>query len=330
MAADTPADLDILTKIAVAYYADGVTQEAISAQFGLSRAKVGRLLKRAREDGVVEVTIRHHPTLHRDLEHELCQRFGLTRVLIGVDHQDVDVQRGLLAGQVFAYLERNLRDGLVMTAGMGRNVAAIADHNATPAQRDCLFVCAIGGALRAGEPLNADHICRRFAQKFGGRSETLYAPAYVERPDLRDAFMANQTLRETLDKARRADIALVGIGNLSEDSNMVRMGWFAPEEIAAARLAGTAGDLMGYDFFNLDGRIADNGLQGRVIGLSIDDLKHIPMVIAIASENSKPLAILGALRTGVINVLATSLANVHSVLALDDTTKQIRAQRTVD
>ena len=324
---DSAADLDILTKIAVAYYADGITQEVISEQFGLSRAKVGRLLKRAREEGVVEVTIRHHPAVHGDLEHELRRRFGLDRVLIGLDHQDVDIQRSLLAGQVFSYLERTLRDGLVMTAGMGRNVAAVADHSATPAQRDCLFVCAIGGALRAGEPLNADHICRRFAQKFGGRSETLYAPAYVERPELRDRFMGNATLRETLDKARRADIALVGIGNLSEDSNMVRMGWFAPEEIASARLAGTAGDLMGYDFFDLDGRIAANGLQGRVIGLSIDDLRHIPTVIAVASENSKPVAILGALRTGVITILATSLSNIHSVLALDDTTQQLRAPK---
>ena len=318
MATDRPSDLETLTQIAVAYYADGVTQEAISERFGLSRAKVGRLLKRAREDGVVEVTIRHHPTLHRDLEREACRRFGLDRVLLGLDHQDTDTQRRLLAGQVFTYLERALRDGMVMTAGMGRNVAAVADHAATPTHRDSLFVCAIGGALRAGETLNADHICRRFAQRFGGRSESLYAPAYVEKPEVRDLFMRNATLRDTLDKARRADIALVGIGNLSEDSNMVRMGWFSPGEIATARLCGTAGDLMGYDFFDLDGNIADNGLQGRVIGLSIDDLRRIPTVIAVARESTKPLAILGALRTGVIDVLATSLSNAQNVLALDD------------
>ncbi|VTR56889.1 Transcriptional regulator, contains sigma factor-related N-terminal domain [Serratia fonticola] len=42
----------------------------------------------------------------------------------------------------------------------------------------------------------------------------------------------------------------------------------------------------------------DTVMNDRVIGLSIDELRKIPCVIAIASENTKALAILGALRTG--------------------------------
>ena len=47
-------------------------------------------------------------------------------------------------------------------------------------------------------------------------------------------LIANDTVRATLDRARRADLALIGIGDMSESSNMVRMGWFSPQEIAAA------------------------------------------------------------------------------------------------
>ncbi|MCC5348698.1 sugar-binding domain-containing protein, partial [Staphylococcus aureus] len=80
------------------------------------------------------------------------------------------------------------------------------------------FISGIGGTHRPGDAINADHISRRLAKKFGGSSETLYAPAYVENRALRDSFMQNGTVKETLDRARKADVALVGIGDMNENS----------------------------------------------------------------------------------------------------------------
>jgi DNA-binding transcriptional regulator LsrR (DeoR family) len=54
----------------------------------------------------------------------------------------------------------------------------------------------------------------------------------------------------------------------------------------------------------------------RLIALSIDDLRHIPTVIAVASEPEKKLAILGALRTGIIAVLIVDEANATALLDL--------------
>jgi len=39
-------------------------------------------------------------------------------------------------------------------------------------------------------------------------------------------------------------------------------------------------------------------------------------VIAIAAENTKAMAILGALRTGAIDIIATSAQNIRTVLSL--------------
>jgi len=172
--------------------------------------------------------------------------------------------------------------------------------------------------------MNSDHICRRLAARFGGESETLYAPALVESPAIRDVLLQNDTVRQTLDRARRADIAIIGVGDLSEDSNMVRMGWFTPQEVTEARLAGTIGDMMGYDFFDIQGQPSGRPLHGRIMGLTTSELRRIPNVVAIASESTKAAGILGALRTGAINTLATSLSNAHTVLSLDDATRQPR------
>ncbi len=312
--------IETLLEIAALYYYDDVTQEALSQRFSMSRAKIGRLLKRARTDGLVEIRVHQPPSVGADLEREFIRRFAIRRLLVSIDHRDADAQRNAVAALVASHLERVLTDGSIVAVGMGRNVAAVADVLVARPRAGVTFVCAIGGSLRAGGHMNPDHICRRLAARFGGESETLYAPALVTNAELRAELYRNDTVKLTLDRARRADIALIGVGDLSEDSNMVRMGWFTSREIAEARLAGTIGDTMGYDFIDIHGRPADTGMQGRVIGLSRGDLERIPDVIAIASENTKAAAILGALRTRAIDTLATSFTNAHTILQLDDAT----------
>ena len=147
----------------------------------------------------------------------------------------------------------------------------------------------------------------------------------VDDAALRSALLENDTVRQCLDKARRADLALVGIGDMSEESNMVRMGWFSAQEINEAKRVGTVGDMMGYDFIDINGKPAMTPIQGRVIGLTANDLRRIPNVVAIASESSKVTAILGALRTGTINTLATTATNAMAVLHLDRATSKVNA-----
>ncbi|MBT2787713.1 sugar-binding transcriptional regulator [Halomonas sp. ISL-106] len=315
------ADIDLMTEISTLYYVQGETQEAIANRLGHSRVRIGRLLKRAQAEGIVDVRVRLHPAVSIEIEQELKRRFGLKRALIALDNADPDVQRSSVASLVADHLSRSLTDGQIVAVGMGRNVAAVADNVFLSESLKVSFVCAIGGSLRAGEHMNPDHICRRLASRFGGDSETLYAPALVQNGELRDALYENSTVRQTLDRARRADTALIGVGDVSEDSNMVRMGWFSAQEIAEARLSGTVGDMMGYDFIDIHGQPSASQMQGRVVGLNIQDLTRIPDVIAIASENTKAVGILGALRTGVIDTLATSVTNAHTILRLDEATQ---------
>ncbi len=312
---------DELTRLATLYYVDGLTQEDLSKQFSLSRAKIGRLLKRAQEEGIVEIRVRHHPRDTRDLERELIERFGIEKAIVSVNHKDQDKQRELLAGLVASHLDRILTNDMIVAVGIGRNINAISEHAISSTQRSPTFVCAIGGFYRGGEVMNADHISRRLAARFGGGSETLYAPALVGDPHVREALLHNDAVKPTLDKARRAHIALVGVGDINEDSIMVRNGWFSPDEIAELRKCGAVGDLMGYHFIDIGGRPVVTPVRDRVIGLSMEDLKRIPNVIAVASENTKTTAVLGALRAGAITTLATTEAIAQSIVSLEDATR---------
>jgi DNA-binding transcriptional regulator LsrR (DeoR family) len=59
-----------------------------------------------------------------------------------------------------------------------------------------------------------------------------------------------------------------------------------------------------------------DGMEHRVVGLSAEDLRSIPCVLAIASEREKVQAILGALRAGLVQVIATSTHNAREILEL--------------
>jgi DNA-binding transcriptional regulator LsrR (DeoR family) len=317
-----PYEADILTEIAVAYYQDGATQEEISRKYNVSRAKVGRMLKQARDEGIVEITVKYHPVFSSKIEQRLIQRFGIKRALIALDQPNEELQRMQVAGLVSTHLSGSLRNGMVVSVGQGRNVSQVAQHVGVITPRDVKFVCSIGGIHPRGGAFNADHICRQLAKKYGGTSETLYAPAYAVNRDQRLAFMKNETVKQTLDLARKADVALVGIGDMSENSYMVDLGWFTPEEVVSSRSnQGVVGDFAGYDFFDIYGKVAKTVMSDRIIGLSIDEFRPISEVIAIAAENTKPLALLGALRTGTIDILATSVSNALTILNLDEQLK---------
>ncbi len=315
---------DVLTAIAVAYYQQGATQEEISKKYHLSRAKVGRLLKQAREEGIVEITVKYHPVFSAQIEQRLIERFGIKRALIALDQPNDERQRQQVAGLVSNYLSSQLKTGMVVSVGQGRNVSAVAHHIGVIDPRDCKFVCSIGGIHPRGGMFNADHICRQLAKKYGGSSETLYAPAYAQTREQKFAFMQNVTVKQTLDLARKADVALVGIGDMSENSYMVDLGWFSAEEVVSSRVEhGVVGDFAGYDFFDIHGQIRDTVMNDRVIGLGIEDFRSVSETIAIAAENNKPLALLGGLRTGAIDVLATSVSNALTVLNLDQQMGQL-------
>lgn len=320
MAIDTN-EISLATAVSKQYYFEGKTQDEISRSLNLSRTKIGRLIRRARELGLVTIRINLNPAEFSALEQELKVRFGIQRALIAVDYDDEEQQRGAVAELVADYLEESLTEQTTVAVGMGRNLAAVTAHVGTPPRRASMFVSSIGGSLKAGEGLNSDHIARRFASAFGGRSETLYAPAHVREPELRRLLLRDPTVQQTLDRARRADMALIGVGDLSESSYLVQMGWYTPAEIAQARMNGTVVDVSGYDFLDINGHLSAPELHHRVIGLSHNDFRRIPNVVAVASERSKTLPLLGALRSGLIATLATNVGNVRTIIKLDEQTK---------
>jgi DNA-binding transcriptional regulator LsrR (DeoR family) len=308
-------DIDLMTRVASQYYLEGMTQEAVARSLRLSRPKVGRLLDRARTVGIVEIIVNVHPDIGLQVEAALVSTFGLDQVMLVNDQTDEAGQRASVARAAAGFLTRQLSDGDVVALGMGRNVGALPDFIGTPPPRSATFVSAIGGSPLVDSGVNPNEICRRLAEAFCGTAEMLYAPAYAETPEVRDAFMRHDAVRDGLERARMANVALIGIGNARDNSAVVKMGCFSVTEMRRLRDRGAVGDILG-SFFDVNGRAIVDGIGDRVVAVGRADLETIKCVVAICSERDKGDAILGALRSGMVNVLVTNLSTARTVLDL--------------
>jgi DNA-binding transcriptional regulator LsrR (DeoR family) len=306
---------EFLTRMASLYYLEGKTQAEVARTLGISRQKVQRLLGQARELGIVEFNIRSLTAVSLDLEKQLKNHFQLKDVVVAASHPAEVERRQSVARAAASYLERHLSDGMVVTVGMGRNTGEIPDFYNPSRSINCTFVSAMGSSPYAGESINPNDICQKLAANSKARAIYLHAPAYVESRQVRDILSDQEAVGPILNKAKKANIAVVGIGTPSDDATLVRMDCISTTEAKRMANSGAVGDVLGA-FFDDDGRLIDPDEHGHLVGLTLEDLRSIHTVIAVVSEKGKSKAILGALRIGVIHILITDSDNAMEVMRM--------------
>jgi DNA-binding transcriptional regulator LsrR (DeoR family) len=308
-------DFELLARLAHRYFIDDRTQAEIAREFGLSRPKVQRLLQQARRAGVVEIHIQAPSWLRLELERQLRETFGLTEAIVCSAGAGSQVERDAVAQRAAQYLERRLSEGSVVAVSHGRTTGAVPRFFRPGARLAVTFVSAMGGSPRVDVPTNPNEICRALAERCGGQAVSLYAPAYVESATVRDQLLAQEAIIHTLNQAAEANFALVGVGATDDDCTMVRSGCLTTAEMARLRHQGAVGDILG-NYVDLDGNPVASPHQDRLVALSMDNLRRIGTVVAVASEPEKPRAILGTLRAGVIRVLVVDEGNARAILDL--------------
>ena len=299
------------------YYLEGKTQVEVARVFGISRQKVQRLLRQARDLGIVEINIKSLTAASLDLENKLKNQFGLRDALVAASHPEENDRRQSVAKAAAGYLERHLSDGMAVTVGMGRNTGGIPDFYHPSNRTNCTFVSAMGSSPHVGDSINPNDICQKLAANSGGHALHLHAPAYVESEQVRDILYDQEAVGSILKKAKKADIAVVGIGTPSNNATLVRMDCISPAKARQLSKKGAVGDILG-TFFGEDGRLIDPEKHVHLVGLTLEDLRSIHTVVAVVSELGKSKATLGALRTGVIHVLITDSDNAMEVLHMVD------------
>ena len=307
----------LINEILLLYYVQELTQAETARRLGLSTAKVNRLLQQARKQGMVEVTIRT-PFQHLfDLESRLKAIFDIEEVVvIPRIAEDPDAMVHTL-GRAGAYcLLRHVRDGDVIAIGGGTAVHAVAQALEPKRPYDVVVVPTSGGVQ--GLPYtDVNSLASQIAERLGGRAYQFHAPAFVETPEQREMLLSMGPVKEIVDIARQANVALMGVGTVHhEASRYVEFTALSPDDMKQiAEEWGGVGEIGAF-VFDIEGHPCAQEYADRVVGLPLPELKRIPFLIGVAATVAKALPVYGALRGGYLNALITDEAAARGIIEL--------------
>lgn len=297
----------LLYRIAQAYYGEGRTQQEIGRVFGLSRPKVSRLLQRARDVGVVNITLVPPSSGLAPLERALEIRFGLVEASIVAvsDPDDPDLVAHELGPAAAECLLRSVEDDSVIGLAWGRSILAMLEALPVHPLKDATIVQLNGGLGPVGDIEHSTEIARQAAQKLQAHLRLLPAPGIVSSVAAADVLCSDYQISEVLKLAAASDIAVVGLGVPTSDSVLLRNGnIITSEDLEALERAGAVGDVL-LRYIDAAGGSVDLAINERVIGITLDQLAAIPRVIAVAGGTAKQLIIRAALQAGLVDVLVT-------------------------
>jgi deoxyribonucleoside regulator len=309
---------ELLAQVASMYYEGEKSQNEIADELGLSRVKVYRLLKEAREEQIVKIMIDWPIERDNQVEKQLIQVFQLKTALVLKSTLSNNVSALRCLGQMAArYLEMILEDGMTLSVCLGRSTYEVIQAISSSFRAHVNVVQAMGSIPFAIQEIDSSALARQLAQKLGGQVLYLSSPLMTNTPEEAEVLRRQKLIEPTLSASRSADILLVGIGGVNPDaSRYVQAEMIPAEKLQALADEGAVGDIGG-QFFKSSGEIHPCLYNQCMIGLTLEEMKQIPNTIAVAMGPNKVKAILGGLRTGVIDVMCTDLQTARSVLRLE-------------
>ena len=301
-------ELRLIARVAQLYYQDRRKQSEISELLHISQATISRLLKKAEQEGIVRITITAPRGTYPELETALRERYPLAEAIVAdcfEDREEAILSAiGAAAGH---YVETTLRDGEVIgisswSASLLRMVDNIHPLKRIRAER---VVQILGGIGNPSVQSHATQLTTRLAELTGATLQLLPAQGVVSSSAARLVMLGDSYVRATTDQFRRVTFALVGIGALQPSVMLANSGnTFTSNELHDLESRGAIGDVC-LRFFDVDGAAVAGPLDERVIGMSFDELRRVPRVVAVAGGDRKAAAIRACLLGGYVKVLIT-------------------------
>jgi len=310
------SDREVMRLVAELYYDRDLRQPEVAAMTGFSVSKVSRLLSAAREQGIVHITVEPAPEERPAVALELGARFGVQVEVTPGGQRDAAAAARLCGLGAVDHLLPRLPERGALGVAAGYTMDALASGMPRLRRPGLTVVPIVGGWDTENRYLDGNQLAGRLAERIGGQSRTLLAPAVVETEAMREALLRDSTVAATAKLWRHLDLALVGIGGspTAHPGYRTVIDRLGEETRLDLRGAGVVGDLAGH-FFRADGTFLETWSK-RMLAISIEELRATPLVMAIAAGASKAAPIMAALRSGVIKVLVTDLSTAHAVQAL--------------
>jgi DNA-binding transcriptional regulator LsrR (DeoR family) len=304
------------------HYVEQKRQSDIAVEMNLSTAKVNRLIKQGRDQGMLNISIQSPWQPQFDLETRLTAVSGLVDAVITPTlSEQIDIVLRSVGQAAAKYLLENLKDGDTICISGGRGVSALIEALKPAREYDVTVVPATGG-VQGNLYTDVNYVATQMAEKLGGTAFQIHAPLFAETPGQRDMLLAMAQVKEVLDRARQAEIAIVGIGSiLPKNSGFFELYEGAKSDRKTIVEQGAIAETIAH-LIDRKGLKTNNTLNDRIIGLSLKEMHNIPLSIGVAAGVDKAQPIHSVLQGKHIKVLVSDEATAN--LVLDNYNKEIQ------
>jgi len=304
---------------ATMYYLQDMTMEHIARHLHTSRSTVSRLLKRARETGLVEITLREASTRAPGLAQSISTTFGVETFVVPVPDTTNDLDR---LEQVAITSAKRLAawfdSGMVMGIAWGTTLEAVSRHLAHKPTRGSHVVQLNGAANNRTSGVDyTSNLISSFGSAFDASMHYFPVPAFFDFPATKAAMWRERSVRRVLEVQGRADIALFSVGALAGaiPSHVYAAGYLDDADVRTLEAEGVVGDVCTV-FLRADGSYRDIILNARATGPTPDELHRIPRRVCVVAGNNKVVPLLAALRSGVVTDLVVDEVTASQLLGL--------------
>lgn len=299
------------------YYIQGETMESIAHQLKLSRSSISRLLKDARETGLVRISLADHSGSQSPAAATLSRLFGVRVHMVSVRESANENLRfdqvARLAGRL---LTEAVGDHMYIGAAWGVTLSHVVKHLGRRPLVGSTVVQINGGANQrsSGIPYIGE-ILQSIGDAFDARVVLFPVPAFFDYAATKQAMWRERSVQNVLRLHEMLDVAIFGVGCLEGrvPSHVYTAGYMDAADMRQLAADGVVGDVCTV-LLREDGTYTDIPYNERATGLTPAELQRVPRRICVVADPSRAPAVVGALRAGVATDLVLDEGTARAIL----------------
>jgi DNA-binding transcriptional regulator LsrR (DeoR family) len=308
---ESPSAAVLAATVARRYYFDGASKSEIGMELGLSRFKVARVLDQARRSGLVRIELHYEGEIELDLSVRLARHLGLRRCLVvDTPEEDATQLRSALGRVAAGLLAESTTTEDVLGLAWSRTLLAMCSSLTGLAA--CAVVQLTGALPRSDVDEGSIELVRDVARIANGPAYCFYAPMIVPEAETARSLEAQPELARAMRRFGDLTTAIVSIGAWARERSTVADA-ISAEEFEADRRLGACAEVCGIQL-NVAGEPIRTALSERIIGISAEQLRTVPEIIATAYGSAKADAVRAAVRAGFVTSLVTHASLAQRLL----------------
>ena len=297
------------------YYIAGNTQDEIAGKLNVSRPTAQRLVSLALSERLITFRLDHPLAACMDLARQLTDRYALKHCdVVPTDPQNRNNVAGV-AGSAAGFLEQKLTatTPIIIALGTGRTLRAAVDQIRPMQCPHHQLVSLVGNIAPDGSASFFDTLTR-LADLTQARHYPIPLPLVAASAAEKELLLSIEPVRHVYALAARADLTIVGVGQMDADAQQFIDGFISREQLLDLMRAGAVGEVVGWAY-DSEGRPLTAGTNTRITSVPLkpaDGRLVVGVAIGPAKEKAIRAALAGRLLSGLITDESTATALLGS------------------